>query len=139
MSAEQNKAVVRQWIENGWNKGNVNLIDDLYTPDVVQHDPATPIPVTNAEALKQYIGGFLHAMPDMHFTTGDLLAEGDANRRPDGYSAQRQNGNCDGYGAVPAGKREDRRGVGQLRRTDHVAADGCDPGDGVIPENNGRR
>jgi steroid delta-isomerase-like uncharacterized protein len=77
MSAEQNKAIVRQWIEQGWNKGNVNLIDDLYTPNVVQHDAATPVPVTSAEALKQYVGGFLHAMPDLHFTIDDLLAEGD--------------------------------------------------------------
>src|SRR6476620_7527471 len=77
MSAEQNKAIVRKWIEEGWNKGNLNLVDDLYTPNVVQHDPSTPFPVSSAEAIKQYVGGFRHAMPDLRFTIDDLLAEGD--------------------------------------------------------------
>src|SRR5262245_27942421 len=77
MSAEQNKTVVRRWIEQGWNAGDLSLIDTLYTSDVVQHDPNSPIAVTNAETLKQYIGGFLAGFPGLHFTIGDLLAEGD--------------------------------------------------------------
>lgn len=77
MSTEQNKAIVRRWIEQGWNGGDLSLVDTLYTPDVVQHDPSSPLPVTSSAALKQYVGGFLAAFPDMHFTIDDLLAEND--------------------------------------------------------------
>jgi steroid delta-isomerase-like uncharacterized protein len=77
MSTETNRAVVRRWIEEGWNGHNTALIDTLYAPDVVQHDPSSPLPVTSREAMKQYIGGFLTAFPDLRFTTDDLLAEGD--------------------------------------------------------------
>jgi hypothetical protein len=27
MSAEENKALVRRWMEEGWNQGNVAIID----------------------------------------------------------------------------------------------------------------
>lgn len=77
MSVEQNKSIARRWIEDGWNKHNVNIIDDLYTPDVVQYDPATPGIVDSAEALKQYISRLLTAFPDIQITLDDLVAEGD--------------------------------------------------------------
>jgi steroid delta-isomerase-like uncharacterized protein len=77
MSTEQNKSIVRRWIEEGWNKGNVALVDQFYTPDVVQHDPGSPLPVTSSAALKQYVSVFLTAIPDLHFNIDDLIAEGD--------------------------------------------------------------
>ncbi len=77
MSTEQNKTIVRRWIEEGWNKGNVNVVDQFYAPNVVQHDASSPAPVTSSADLKQYVGAFLTAMPDLHFTIDDLLAEGD--------------------------------------------------------------
>jgi len=77
MSTEQNKSIVRRWIEEGWNKGNLSLVDQVYTADVVQHDPGSPAPVTSSAALKQYVSVFLTAIPDLHFTIDDLIAEGD--------------------------------------------------------------
>jgi steroid delta-isomerase-like uncharacterized protein len=77
MSAEQNKSIVRRWIEEGWNKHNVALVDELYAPDVVQYDPNSPVPVQNAEALKAFINVYLSAFGDLHFTIDDLIAEGD--------------------------------------------------------------
>ena len=77
MSTEQNKSIVRRWIEEGWNKGNVGAVDQFYAADVIQHDSSSPAPVTSSAALKQYVGVFLTAMPDLHFTIDDLLAEGD--------------------------------------------------------------
>jgi steroid delta-isomerase-like uncharacterized protein len=77
MSTETNKALVRRWIEDGWNAGQLALIDELYTPNVVQHDPGSPVPVTSSAALKGYVGAFLTAFPDLHFTIDDLMAETD--------------------------------------------------------------
>jgi len=76
MSAEQNKSIVRRWVEEGWNKGNLAVIDQVYAPNFVQHEPS-PMQVTSSEALKQYVGGYLAAFPDLHFTIDDLVAEGD--------------------------------------------------------------
>ena len=77
MSTETNKATIRRWIEEGWNKGNLALLEEIYTPNVVQHDPNSPMPVTNAQELKAYVGAYQTAFPDLTFKIDDLLAEGD--------------------------------------------------------------
>jgi steroid delta-isomerase-like uncharacterized protein len=77
MSTEQNKATIRKWVEEGWNKGDLALADEVYTADVVQHDPNSPMPVMNSGALKAYVSTFRTAFPDIHFTIEDLIAEGD--------------------------------------------------------------
>ena len=73
---EGNKATIRRWIEDGWNRHNPALIDEIFAPDVVQHDPNSP-PVTNAAALKEYVGGLMSAFPDIRFTIENLAADGD--------------------------------------------------------------
>lgn len=77
MSAEQNKSILRRWIEEGWNGHNVAVADELYAPDFTQTDPSTPMPVKGIQAIKAYVSGFLTALPDMRFETHDLVAEGD--------------------------------------------------------------
>jgi steroid delta-isomerase-like uncharacterized protein len=71
-----NKAVIRRWVEEGWNKGDPSLIDEIFASDVVQHDPNGP-PATNAEGLKEYVGGLMSAFPDLRFTVENLAADGD--------------------------------------------------------------
>ncbi len=77
MTIETNKALIRRWVEEGWNARDLAVIDAIYAPNVVQHDPSSPVPVTSSEALKGYVSSFLTAFPDLHFTIDDLLAEGD--------------------------------------------------------------
>lgn len=76
MSTEQNKSIVRRWIEEGWNKHNPAAVDQFYAPNYVQHDAGRP-PLQGREGLKQYVGMFLTAFPDLHFTIDDLIADGD--------------------------------------------------------------
>ena len=77
MSTEQNKATIRRWVEEGWNQGKLEVVDQVYAANVVQHDPNSPMPVTSSATLKMYVGGYRSAFPDLHFTVDDLLAEGD--------------------------------------------------------------
>jgi ketosteroid isomerase-like protein len=42
MSAEENKAIMRQYFEGAWEQGNLELLDELLAPDYVNHNPATP-------------------------------------------------------------------------------------------------
>jgi len=76
MSTEKNKAIVRRWIEEGWNKHNLTVIDEVYAADYVQHEPA-PETVNSSEALKQYVGAYLTAFPDLNLSIEDLFAEED--------------------------------------------------------------
>ena len=76
MSTEQNKSIVRRWVEEGWNKGNLAVIDQLYAPNYVEHG-IQPETVNSSEALKQEVRMFLTGVPDLHISIDDLIAEGD--------------------------------------------------------------
>jgi predicted ester cyclase len=75
MSTEDNKTIVRRGIEEH-NGGNLAVIDELYSPDFVNHDPFNPT-VRSRQDFKQWFTGLYAAFPDIHFTLDDILAEGD--------------------------------------------------------------
>ncbi|MGA2630797.1 MAG: ester cyclase [Terriglobia bacterium] len=72
--SEANKALCRRMIEEGWNKHNLALLDELYA-DCVYYNPTTG--ELKGEALKQLAASLLAAFPDIRFTIEDLVAEGD--------------------------------------------------------------
>ncbi len=37
--SEENEALVRRYFEEIWNKGNLDLIDELFTTNFVRHGP----------------------------------------------------------------------------------------------------
>ncbi len=76
MSVEENKAVVRRLIEEGINKGNLEIFPEIYTPDFVLHGPDGQ-DIKGPESYKQMIAMFLGAFPDFILTIEDLIAEGD--------------------------------------------------------------
>ena len=71
MSLEENKAIVRRFVE-AYNKRNLNLFDDLLAPDYVDHTSQVGI-----EGLKQLMNMAFKAFPDLHETIEDIIAEGD--------------------------------------------------------------
>ena len=76
MSTEDLKAKVRRLVEEGWNKGNMAVFDELCAPNVVLHHPTYP--QTSREGLKGFCSALRSMAPDLHITTDDLMAaEGD--------------------------------------------------------------
>jgi len=72
MSLEENKAIVRRFIEE-WNKRNLAALDELLAADYF--DPS--LQVRGLEAYKQLLTMFLKGFPDWHETIEDIIAEGD--------------------------------------------------------------
>ena len=77
MSVEENKAVVRRFLDEVFGGGDLELVDELFAPDYVLHDPAVPQEVSGHEGIKQYVSMYRGAYPDTHFTVEDQVAEGD--------------------------------------------------------------
>lgn len=75
MSIQENKALVRCFIEEVQNQHNLNAIDALFSPDFIDHSGKTPLP--GVEAAKGFFATMFTAFPDMHFTIQRMLAEGD--------------------------------------------------------------
>jgi steroid delta-isomerase-like uncharacterized protein len=75
MSAEENKALVRRFVEEFWNEGNAAAADELMAIDAAIHMPTGE--VVNLDGLKSFAGTFRGAFPDWHSTFEELIAEGD--------------------------------------------------------------
>ncbi len=75
MSMEENKAIVRQYVEEVINKRNLAALDEFNPPTYVLHSPGS-LPM-NREAAKQFITVFQTAFPDLQQTIEDMLAEED--------------------------------------------------------------
>ena len=67
-------AVVRLWTEELWN-GRLDLIDELFAPDVVDHSPL-PGQAPGRDGQRQVIELFRSAFPDLSVTTDDVISSG---------------------------------------------------------------
>jgi predicted SnoaL-like aldol condensation-catalyzing enzyme len=74
MSTEQNKAVVRRFIEEILNNQNVALVGELLAPDYVNH-----LAPGGREGFKEFFAVLSSAFPDLklHYSIEHLIAEGD--------------------------------------------------------------
>ena len=77
MSTEQNKALVRQFVEEAINQGNISAIDELLIPDFVEHEELPPGIPPGREAPKVLFTMLRSAFPDLKATIEHLVAEGD--------------------------------------------------------------
>ncbi len=78
MSAEENKAIIHRWIEEAWNKGNVNIADEIYAPHYTARDVGDPSKVLRGpEDIKKSVLMMRTVFPDIHFTIDHLIAEAD--------------------------------------------------------------
>ena len=76
MSTEQNKAIVRRFIEAVQNEGDLAALDALAAPGYVNHSTPPGVP-PNREGLKQLTALFRAAFPDGRMTIEEMVAEGD--------------------------------------------------------------
>ena len=72
MPLEENKAIVRRWIE-AYNKRDLALLDDLMKPDFFDHT----LQLRGLDSFKQFYTRFFKGFPDTHATIDDIAAEGD--------------------------------------------------------------
>lgn len=73
---EKNKTIARRYIEELWNKKNLNEIDKLVSDDFVNHS-SLPGMSPDREGLKQFISFSGATFPDGHYTIEDMIAEND--------------------------------------------------------------
>jgi len=76
VSTEENKALVRRFVDEVQSKGNADLIDEICSAEFVNHSAPPGIP-TDCEGIKIVTAMFRGAFPDSYFTVEDMVAEGD--------------------------------------------------------------
>jgi steroid delta-isomerase-like uncharacterized protein len=76
-SKEQNKEIVRRDNEEIWNKGNLDMIDELYSADFVRHFLPTGSKTQGLEELRNHVGSHRQAFPDWAEEIKQIVAESD--------------------------------------------------------------
>src|SRR5258708_40220826 len=99
--SEVNKTIVRRLFEEVWNKGNLSVADELFTPNYDHHDLSTPDFGRGPESEKKRATLYRTAFPDLRLTIENIIADGDAVMA---FCACRATHNGDLSGIPPAAK-----------------------------------
>lgn len=71
---QANIATFRRAIDEGWNRGSLEAIDELFDPDFVEHQVGIG---PGRDGVKGSIRALRTAFPDLHLTFDDVAAVGD--------------------------------------------------------------
>jgi predicted ester cyclase len=77
MTPEQNKTIVRRIPEEVFNQGNLDVADELFAPDYIEHAEFPPGLPSSLPGFKQFVTLVRTAFPDFRYTIEDEIAEGD--------------------------------------------------------------
>ena len=111
MAAEENKSTFRRYIEEVSNKGNLNVVDEIFDR-YISHQPDGHTEERGPEDVKRFIGEFRQAFPDFYSIVEEQIAEGDKV-----VTRWRASGTHQGEfrGVGPTGNRITLTGIGIFR------------------------
>ncbi len=110
MSVARNKAILQHIFEE-LNKGDIDIVDELFTEDFVDRYPV-PGETPDKEGFKQFLAGLYKSFPDWRWSLEDIFSEGDKVA----YRFTMQGTDRGGYiGMPPTGKKINFAGIGILR------------------------
>lgn len=72
----ENTEIVREFVEQTFNEGNLEVADEYLAEDFVRHDPDMG-DVRGREKYKEFIEMNRTAFPDYHETIDDIITQGD--------------------------------------------------------------
>src|SRR5260370_41615808 len=75
MATEENKEIVRHFVEEAQSRGNISSVDQFLTTGCVDHGGLFGLPPTR-EGVKQLFTMLRTAFPDVNVTIHDQVAEG---------------------------------------------------------------
>jgi steroid delta-isomerase-like uncharacterized protein len=74
--SEKLKAAVQAFYDRGWNRGDLSVIDELFSPKYQDHDAAAQTGTSGVDAARQFIETFRAAVPDLRVEIEAQYAEG---------------------------------------------------------------
>jgi len=75
MTPQQRKDLIRRGMDELWNRGNLDICDEMYTARCSFHDPSFPI--DGVAGMKDQARLLRQAQPDLHVDVHDVLADGE--------------------------------------------------------------
>jgi predicted ester cyclase len=81
MSVDDNKAIIRAFVETVWNGRQLDRAGEVVAADFVDHAPM-PGQAPGLEGVKRKWAMYLDGIPDFRITIEDLVAEGESCSAP---------------------------------------------------------
>jgi serine phosphatase RsbU (regulator of sigma subunit) len=108
---EENKASFRRYIEEVWNRTNLELVDEIFDR-YISHQPDGPTLQRGPEDVKRFVSEFRSAFPDFRISIDDQIAEGDKVMV---HATIRGTHQREFRGMAPTGKEIEERGFSVFR------------------------
>ena len=119
--SEANKQVLRRVYDELFNQGKLDVVDEVVAPNCVEHTPPPGFDTTDVpKALKEFTQALRAAIPDIRFSVGEMLAEGDLVAA---YYTIEGTHQGDLFGVPPAGKAISAQGMDMIRVADGKGTD----------------
>jgi steroid delta-isomerase-like uncharacterized protein len=74
---QENSALIRRWFEEVWNKGRMEAIDEMASPDIVGHGQAQHDTDIGMAEFKPFVVALRNAFPDMKVVIDQTIEQGD--------------------------------------------------------------
>ena len=120
MSTEQNKAVVRRYYDEMWNRWDMALVDEIISEDMAFRGSLS-VNAEGRDGFEYYMELVRTAFPDFHNQIEELIAEGDKVVAHLTYTGTYQGPL---FGVAPTGKRVTYTGTAIFRLADGKIVDG---------------
>jgi len=75
-NTESNKSVVRRFVEELWNRGDLSAVEEIVAPDFVMHDALGAGSLRGPAGVRKEFEVERSIMPDQHFELHEIIAEG---------------------------------------------------------------
>jgi len=95
---ETNKAVLMRFWDDAWNRGDLDVVDEIFHQDFVDHGLAPGLTLQGPEGAKEAVTQFRTAFSDLRLEVHALVAEADKV-----FTYWRAYGTHDGPLKTPAG------------------------------------
>lgn len=118
---DEHKDIFYRWFSEAWNKGNVDVADDLISPDFTVHGAGGQPIKTGIEGVKELVRTWRRAFPDGEMTIEDLIAEDD---KVVARLIWRGTHTGEFYGTPPSGRQVEVTSIGIDRLADGKIVEG---------------
>jgi len=119
--SDANKQVLQRVYDEVFSQGKLEVVDEVVALDCVEHTPPPGFDTSDVrKALKQFAQALRAGIPDVRFTVGQMMADGDLVAA---YYTIEGTHHGDLFGAPATGKRVSAEGMDMVRVVDGKGTD----------------
>jgi steroid delta-isomerase-like uncharacterized protein len=68
-----NEQLIIKYFEEVWNKGKLEVLDDIIAPNYINHSPGMENPPPGPEGLKPIVAAIRKAFPDLNYVIENIV------------------------------------------------------------------